>query len=305
MVLPEILAGVSSRLTSREPISRKDAGAFSFGFCGTGRLEARAASAPKCALLPDGLCATTPFSTVISAAATCHSAAAAATSISRAAAAASRSCIHEFATDVEPPVPCKWKIKLLYSAASAGANSARICAQSASSSSATMVLRPVVMPWPLSRCLMITVTVLSGAILMKAFGIGAILGASCASAGSGICVAITNAALAVAEPFNQSRRERRGVCRAGILNMTSGPHHAGRFVNGSSDAHIGRAAANISVHGAVDISIAGRLVLAQERDGAHDLPGLAIAALNDVELGPCGMDSIRCLAGNALDRRNS
>ena len=69
---------------------------------------------------------------------------------------------------------------------------------------------------------MITVTVLSGAILMKAFGIGAIAGAAafCASAGSGTCVAITNAAPAVAEPFSKSRRERRGVCCAGILNMT-------------------------------------------------------------------------------------
>ena len=113
MVLPVILAGVSSRFTSREPIRRKDAGSFSRGFCGTGRVEACAAREPNCAVLPDGLCSTTPFSTVISEAATFHSAAAAATSISRAAAAASRSCIHEFATEVEPPVPCTWKIRLL------------------------------------------------------------------------------------------------------------------------------------------------------------------------------------------------
>lgn len=68
---------------------------------------------------------------------------------------------------------------------------------------------------------MITVTVLSGAILMKAFGIGAIGAAAafCASGGSGTCVAITKAAPAVAEPFSKSRRERRGRCCAGMLNM--------------------------------------------------------------------------------------
>ena len=86
----------------------------------------------------------TPRWTAISAAGTFHSAAAVATNTAHAAAPAWRSCIQEFAIAVLPPAPCTVpNARLLYSLASAGALSTRICAQSASSSSATMVARPV------------------------------------------------------------------------------------------------------------------------------------------------------------------
>ncbi len=100
-----ILSGVSSRCTARDPIRRKSFGSFSVGLCGTGNWAADAAKAPNSEVLPDGLCSTTPAWTVISEAGTFHCAAAAATNISRAAAAARRSCIQEFAIEVEPPVP--------------------------------------------------------------------------------------------------------------------------------------------------------------------------------------------------------
>jgi hypothetical protein len=87
---------------------------------------------------------TTPRSTDRLAAATFHSAAAAATSMARAVAPALRNCIQELAMAELPPVPCIVpKTRLAYLLASAGADSTRICAQSASSSSATTVARPV------------------------------------------------------------------------------------------------------------------------------------------------------------------
>ncbi len=62
-----------------------------------------------------------------------------------------------------------------------------------------------------------TVTVLSGAILMKALGIGwSLAGASAAKTDMGIYVAITSAPPSAAEAFNRSRRVGRGASRAGI-----------------------------------------------------------------------------------------
>jgi hypothetical protein len=55
---------------------------------------------------PLGGCATTPESTVISAAGTCQRCAAAATSMARAVAPARRSCSQELAMLLLPPVPC-------------------------------------------------------------------------------------------------------------------------------------------------------------------------------------------------------
>ena len=88
---------------------------------------------------------TTPRSTINLAGGTFHSAAAAATSMARAVAPALRSCIQEFAI-------ARAAAGALYRAESRGCRicwrllariSTRICAQSASSSSATMVARPV------------------------------------------------------------------------------------------------------------------------------------------------------------------
>jgi hypothetical protein len=60
----------------------------------------------------------------------------------------------------------------------------------------------------------------------------------------------------------------------------------GGFVDGSADAHIGGAAAEVARHRVVDVGIGRLAVLAEQRDGAHDLAGLAVAALHDVELAP-------------------
>jgi hypothetical protein len=87
------------------PISRKLPGSLSFTSCGTLSRAAAPASSPKLACFPCPACASTPSVTVISPAGTFQALAAAATSMARAVAPAWRSCIQEFATAVEPPVP--------------------------------------------------------------------------------------------------------------------------------------------------------------------------------------------------------
>ena len=87
---------------------------------------------------------TTPSRTVTSVPGTCQRLAAAATSMARAVAPAARIWPQELAIAVLPPVPCaEPQNRLLYRLASAGAPSTRTVFQSASSSSASIVARPV------------------------------------------------------------------------------------------------------------------------------------------------------------------
>src|SRR5436190_6615546 len=180
MALPVVLAGLSSRGTCL-PISLKLSGSFSFGSAGGAIALAATASSPNVAVWPPGAL-TTPSATAIESAATFHCAAAAWTNIARAAAAALRYCSHEFATELEPPVPCRPSDRFAYLVASAGANSATIWSQAASSSSAINVDKPVVTPWPLSRCLMMAVTLLSAPIFTNALNVTGPVGAAATGA---------------------------------------------------------------------------------------------------------------------------
>ena len=58
-------------------------------------------------------------------------------------------------------------------------------------------------------------------------------------------------------------------------------------VDGRANALIGAAAAQVAGHGIVDVLVRGRRLLGQQRRGGHDLPGLAIPTLRDVQLEPC------------------
>ncbi len=128
--VPKDFARLSRRGSLSRPIILNWLGSFSFTSVGIGILAARAASSPNVAFFPDFACATTPSFTVISAAGTFHSAAAASTNMARAVAPACRSCIHELATAVEPPVPCTLPFgsnaKLPYMGTRAGELSTRI-----------------------------------------------------------------------------------------------------------------------------------------------------------------------------------
>ena len=60
-------------------------------------------------------------------------------------------------------------------------------------------------------------------------------------------------------------------------------------MNARTDLMIGRAAADVAVHRAVDVSIARRRHSRQAAPWrSHDLPGLAVAALRHVEFAPGG-----------------
>src|SRR5687768_9677974 len=49
-----------------------------------------------------------------------------------------------------------------------------------------------------------------------------------------------------------------------------------------ADARIGAAAADVAVHGGIDVRVRRVRLLLEQRRGRHDLSGLAIAALRDV-----------------------
>src|SRR5689334_22541003 len=59
-------------------------------------------------------------------------------------------------------------------------------------------------------------------------------------------------------------------------------HLLRRAMNGSPDALVRPAAAEIAVHGLVDVGVARFFLFHQQPRGGHDLPGLAVAALRDV-----------------------
>src|SRR2546422_3249377 len=75
-----------------------------------------------------------------------------------------------------------------------------------------------------------------------------------------------------------------------------------RVLDGRADARIGATAANVARHRLVDIAVGGRRVLRQQRGGGHDLAGLAVAALHDLEVEPRLLDPLADGCGaDALD----
>src|ERR1700728_5289994 len=71
----------------------------------------------------------------------------------------------------------------------------------------------------------------------------------------------------------------------------------GRFVNGFADAEIRAAAADVAVHGGVDIRVGGMRILREQGGGGHHLSGLAVAALRDVDFLPRDLDRVRAVFG--------
>src|ERR1700747_1986903 len=64
----------------------------------------------------------------------------------------------------------------------------------------------------------------------------------------------------------------------------SGSERATRLMDCRADTYVGRAAAYVAAHGSIDVGIARVRIGFQQRSGRHDLPGLAVAALHDVQL---------------------
>ena len=99
----------------------------------------------------------------------------------------------------------------------------RICDQSASSSSAASVARPVVMPCPISKCLLMTVTVSSAAMRRNTLG-SKISGptlpaAACALGANGTCTPSTRAAALAPAACRNPRRATEGGSAFGARGM--------------------------------------------------------------------------------------
>src|SRR6266545_4771258 len=137
-------------------------------------------------------------------------------------------------------------------------------------------------------CLPMIVTVLSGAIRTKAFGAKA----SAASARwSSRRTPTRSAAPASAVDWMNRRR----------VSMVSTSERPGRLVDGGADADVRGTAADVAGHGRVDVAVGRAADLGQQRDRRHDLAGLAVTALGDVEPAPRALDRLRHRPKDALD----
>src|SRR5437899_7228457 len=105
-------------------------------------------------------------------------------------------------------------------------------------------------------------------------------------------------------PTAAHRRRRRS--RLEIPGATPDSWFASRrLLDGRADACTGAAAANVARPRLVDIAVGGRGVLRQQRAGGHDLAGLAVAALDDLEVEPRLLDLLADGCGaDALDGRD-
>src|SRR6266446_5803181 len=111
-------------------------------------------------------------------------------------------------------------------------------------------------------------------------------------------------------------------CRRERSTVMSGPFLAvrrtmRRVLDSLADSHISAAAADVPRHRGVDIAIGRVGVGREQRSRGHDLAGLAIAALRDLQRDPglldllaggCGADGLDrgdALAGRRGDRRDA
>ena len=78
----------------------------------------------------------------------------------------------------------------------------------------------------------------------------------------------------------------------GVMSRSCG----GRL-DGGGDALIAAAAADVAAHRAVDLVLGRVLVGREQRGGLHDLAGLAIAALRDIEGAPRLLHRVVAVAG--------
>src|ERR1700738_5122592 len=105
------------------------------------------------------------------------------------------------------------------------------------------------------------------------------------------------AARRAATPTAVHRRRRHP--RSGTADGTRGPWsasllggglHLRCLLDGLADTRIGAAATNVPRHRLVDIGVGGRRYLGEQGRGGHDLAGLTVAALYDLEVEPGLLD---------------
>src|SRR5215218_171120 len=183
--------------------------------------------------------------------------------------------------------------------------------QSHSSSSATSCAKPVMVPWPISERAMRMTQVSSGLMNTQAFTSAPALWAR-AMRRPGTWN--PRASPLVAAPTTKVRRETcvwivfvmadlpiLNLRRAGIRQFSaSAARPFGGQMQCGADALIGAAAADIGDR-VVDVFVARRWILSQQRRGRHYLSGLAVAALRHVEFGPGALHRMRGGGRQTLD----
>src|SRR5579859_1234559 len=188
----------------------------------------------------------------------------------------------------------------------AEAYSTRTLAQSQFSSSATIMASAVEVPWPISWCGRRMVTLLSGSITRKAVISGfrswpsaqETLRRPFVAARTGKPMANPPAA---ESPQRMARRLSLGWKAMSFmaLRLDLGRQRGGAM-DGFPDARIGAAAAEVGEIG-VDVGVCGFGVGLQEGRRAHDLAGLAVAALGHVLLQPGLLHRVAQIGRQRLD----
>src|SRR5262244_2446010 len=202
-----------------------------------------------------------------------------------------------------PPVPISPHTRLRARFWPAVGDSVVTFFQSHSSSSATSWARPVRVPCPISERAMRITQVSSGLTTTQALTSAPAAAAPCASAepsSNGTRMPMARPPVAAAVPTMKLRRERARAAARSFGCFMSRLLPAGCHVHRGADALIGAAAADVG-HGVVDILIGRLRLLLQERRRGHDLPGLAVTALRDVERRPRLLDGVRAGGRETLD----
>src|ERR1700758_2744657 len=106
--------------------------------------------------------------------------------------------------------------------------------------------------------------------------------------------------------------------KSGIIGVSThiigpvSPQHFGRIIraqdersrsslDGSSDALISAATANVGGHAFVNVFVSGLGLAFQQGNGLHDLPRLAVAALRNIELHPHLLDGMEPVGADILN----
>src|SRR6266850_4732458 len=169
--------------------------------------------------------------------------------------------------------------------------------QSHSSSSATSWARPVRVPCPISERAMRITHVSSGLTTTQAWtstpASPAVLASTGAANGRRTPSARPPPATAV---LTMKLRRESFWLMSRLLS-------AGGQVHRRPDPLIGAATADVR-HRVVDLLVGRLRLLLQQRRRGHDLPGLAIAALRDVERRPRLLHGMRARGRQALDRHD-
>src|SRR5271156_1200210 len=161
------------------------------------------------------------------------------------------------------------------------------------------------MPCPISACGIVKVTLPSWSMRTKAFGAKSAFGSAAKARGSrGTETPSTRPPPAATVAFTIARRVNVRVDEDRVMGEPPSGRTRG-LLDGRADAHVGAAAANVSCHRRVDVSVVWVGRIREQRGGGHDLSGLAVAALHHFEAEPRFLDfASRLRRADALDGRH-